>query len=40
MTEGIKAAVTKRDAPFGDYSQGPAEDQPRKKSELGKGGFQ
>jgi enoyl-CoA hydratase len=34
MAEGVKAAVTKRDAPFGDYSQGPPEDQPRKKSEL------
>lgn len=34
MTEGVKAAVTERDAPFGDYSQGPAEAQPRKRSEL------
>ena len=34
VTQGVKAAVTKRDAPFGDYSQGPPEEQPRKKSQL------
>lgn len=34
MSQGVKAAVTKRDAPFGDYSQGRPEYQPRKKSEL------
>lgn len=33
--EGVKAAVRGRDAPFGDYSQGPVEAQPRKKSDLG-----
>ncbi len=33
--DGVKAAVTKRDAPFNDYSQGPLEEQPRKKSQLG-----
>ncbi len=33
--EGVKAAVTMRDAPFNDYSQGPADQQPRKKSALG-----
>ena len=33
--QGIKAAVTMRDAPFNDYSQAPADQQPRKKSELG-----
>jgi len=32
--EGVKSAVTGRDGPFGDYSQGPAEDQPRKRSQL------
>jgi enoyl-CoA hydratase len=32
--QGVKGAVKKRDGPFGDYSQGPREDQPRKKSEL------
>ena len=34
MQEGVKAAVIKRDGPFNDYSQGPREDQPRKRSEL------
>ena len=34
MEEGVKAAVIKRDGPFNDYSQGPLEDQPRKKSDL------
>ena len=33
--EGVKAAVTMRDAPFNDYSQAPKDRQPRKKSELG-----
>ena len=33
-TEGVKEAVARRDGPFGDYSQGRAEDRPRKKSEL------
>ncbi|MEM1133213.1 MAG: crotonase/enoyl-CoA hydratase family protein [Pseudomonadota bacterium] len=32
--QGVKAAVTMRDAPFGDYSQGPKDEQPRKRSEL------
>lgn len=34
MEGGVKAAVIKRDGPFEDYSQGPIEDQPRKKSRL------
>ncbi len=34
MQEGVKAAVTKRDGPFGDYSQAPKEEQPRKRSEM------
>ncbi len=34
-TEGVKGAVIKRDGPFGDYSQAPKEQQPRKRSELG-----
>ncbi len=34
MKEGVKTAVTRSDGPFGDYSQGPREDQPRKRSEL------
>ena len=33
--EGVKAAVTMRDAPFNDYIQAPKDRQPRKKSELG-----
>jgi len=32
--EGVKGAVTRRDAPFGDYSQGPPDAQPRKRSQL------
>ncbi len=35
MSDGVKAAVRKRDGPFNDYSQGPLEEQPRKKSEMG-----
>jgi enoyl-CoA hydratase len=35
MESGVKAVVEKRDGPFNDYSQGPKEDQPRKRSELG-----
>lgn len=31
---GVKGAVTKRDALFGDYSQAPKSEHPRKKSEL------
>jgi len=33
-SEGVKAAITRRDGPFGDYSQGKPEDKPRKRSEL------
>ena len=33
--EGVKSAVTKRDGPFGDYSQAPLDQQPRKRSALG-----
>ena len=32
--EGLAAAVAERDGPFGDYSQGQAEDRPRKRSGL------
>ncbi len=32
---GVKEAVTRRDAPFNDYSQAPVDQHPRKKSELG-----
>lgn len=34
-TEGVKEAVIRRDRPWGDYSQAPKGQQPRKKSELG-----
>ena len=36
MEDGVKAAVTERDGPFADYSQAAAEEQPRKKSDLGR----
>ena len=29
--EGVKAAVARRDAPFGDYSQAPAAERPRRE---------
>ena len=32
--EGVRGAIEKRDGPFGDYSQAPEEEQPRKRSEL------
>ncbi len=34
-SEGVKAAVIKRDGPFNDYSQAPVAEHPRKRSELG-----
>ena len=34
MSEGVKAAVARRDGPFADYSQGDPEEQPRRKSQL------
>jgi enoyl-CoA hydratase len=30
--QGVKAAVARRDAPFGDYSQAPPDRQPTKRS--------
>ncbi|MDJ0853123.1 MAG: crotonase/enoyl-CoA hydratase family protein [Myxococcota bacterium] len=33
--EGVREAITRRDGPFGDYSQAPREEQPRRRSELG-----
>jgi enoyl-CoA hydratase len=33
--EGVAAAVARRDRPFGDYSQAPAEAQPRRENVLG-----
>lgn len=32
--EGVKGAVTRRDGPFGDYSQGPLDEQPRRRSSI------
>ncbi|MEL7311818.1 MAG: crotonase/enoyl-CoA hydratase family protein [Pseudomonadota bacterium] len=32
--DGVKAAVVQRDGPFGDYSQAPSDQQPRKRSAL------
>ena len=34
-SEGVREAITRRDGPFGDYSQAPREEQPRRRSELG-----
>ncbi len=31
---GVRSVIEKRDGPFGDYSQGPADEQPRRRSEL------
>ena len=33
--EGVAGAIERRDGPFGDYSQAPREEQPRRRSELG-----
>ena len=32
--EGVREVITRRDGPFGDYSQAPADEQPRRRSEL------
>ncbi|MDP6377153.1 MAG: crotonase/enoyl-CoA hydratase family protein [Pseudomonadales bacterium] len=32
--EGVRGAIERRDGAFGDYSQGPSEDQLRRRSEL------
>jgi enoyl-CoA hydratase len=34
QTEGVRSAITRRDGPFGDYSQSPVEEQPRKRSRI------
>jgi enoyl-CoA hydratase len=34
-SEGVRGAVTRRDGPFGDYSQATAEEKPRRRSQLG-----
>ncbi len=33
-SEGVREVVTRRDGPWRDYSQGPREDQPRKRSDV------
>ena len=33
--DGVVGAIEKRDGPFGDYSQAPRDEQPRRRSELG-----
>lgn len=33
--EGVAGAIEQRDGPFGDYSQAPRDQQPRRRSELG-----
>lgn len=33
--KGVKSAVTERDAPFADYSQGAPDEVPRRRSEIG-----
>ena len=32
--KGVKQAVIERDGPFGDYSQGPLDEQPRRRSNI------
>jgi enoyl-CoA hydratase len=34
QSDGVREAISQRDGPFGDYSQAPEEDQPRRKAEL------
>ncbi|MEJ7734014.1 MAG: hypothetical protein WKG00_33070 [Polyangiaceae bacterium] len=29
--EGVRSAVARRDGPFGDYSQAPRQEQPRRR---------
>jgi enoyl-CoA hydratase len=36
-TDGVRAAIKRRDAPFGDYSQGPADDQPDPRNVIDPG---
>ena len=33
-SEGVREVITRRDGPFGDYSQAPRELQPRRRSEI------
>lgn len=34
-TEGVSRVIEQRDGPFGDYSQAPRDQQPRRRSDLG-----
>jgi len=34
LTEGVREVITRRDGPFGDYSQAPTDQQPGKRSQL------
>ncbi len=34
-SDGVREAVERRDGPFGDYSQAPRNEQPKRRSELG-----
>ncbi len=36
-SQGVREVVTRRDSPFGDYSQAPESEQPRKRSQLDSG---
>ena len=33
-SQGVREVVTRRDGPFGDYSQAPESEQPRKRSQI------
>ena len=35
QAEGVKEVIRRRDGPFGDYSQAPREQQPRRRSDAG-----
>jgi enoyl-CoA hydratase len=35
--DGVQGAIKRRDGPFGDYSQAPASEQPRRRSRLKRG---
>lgn len=34
QSEGVREVITRRDGPFGDYSQAPQERQPRRRSDI------
>jgi enoyl-CoA hydratase len=37
-TQGVGAAIAERDGPFGDYSQAPASEQPKRDHVIEAGG--